>query len=444
MHSTVDIPSLNASPAPNRIIIIGGGIVGASLAFHLSTRSTHHHIVLIDKDLQAQLGSTGHAPGFVGQLNESAVLTRLAQDTVSEYLSIPGGFNTVGGLELTSTPSGLETLRRRRDLAKEAGLPAGLVEPEEAASLAPNFVDGSSIAGGLFFPSDGTADAKGITTYYLERARDRGVDFLETAVTGFGTKKGGDENTARIATIRTKDGEIDSENSIVILATGIWTSSLLSTGNPSPITQLPIPVVPVAHPYTFTRPRPPRAGKPSPFVRWLDHHVYARDHGDLDGMGCYNHAPVLLNPDQSAIGAWLSDFDQVLADASSVPKNGAEFQVSRHSEASVEEPEVAEKGPFNGIFAVTPDNLPLVGRVPDVDNLWLCAAIWVTTAAGAAKLLVRKILGDDAAAHGDTMLLDALSPKRFWGLEPDLLIRRALRQYNDIYNRGLREDGDGQ
>ncbi|KAH1414232.1 hypothetical protein KXX32_001820, partial [Aspergillus fumigatus] len=181
---------------------------------------------------------------------------------------------------------------------------------------------------------------------------------------------------------------------------------------------------------------------PSPFVRWLDHHVYARDHGDLDGMGCYNHAPVLLNPDQSAIGAWLSDFEQVLADASSVPKNGAEFQVSRHSEASVEQPEVAEKGPFNGIFAVTPDNLPLVGRVPDVDNLWLCAAIWVTTAAGAAKLLVRKILGDDAAAHGDTMLLDALSPKRFWGLEPDLLIRRALRQYNDIYNRGLREDGD--
>ncbi|GFF74417.1 dimethylglycine oxidase [Aspergillus lentulus] len=435
MHSTLDIPSLNANPTPSRTIIIGGGIVGASLAFYLSTKSAHH-IVLIDKDLQTQLGSTGHAPGFVGQLNESSVLTRLAQDTVSDYLSIPGGFNTVGGLELTSTPSGLETLRRRRDLAKEAGLPAELVEPEEAASLAPNFVDGSSVAGGLFFASDGTADAKVITSYYLEHARDRGVDFLEAAVTGFGTKKGDDENIARIATIRTKDGDIDSENSIVILATGIWTSSLLSTGHSSPITQLPIPIVPVAHPYTFTRPRPPRAGKPSPFVRWLDHHVYARDHGDRDGMGCYNHAPVLLNPDQSAIGAWLSDFEQVLADASSVPKNGAEFQVSGHSGASAEKPEVAGKDPFNGIFAVTPDNLPLVGRVPDVGNLWLCAAIWVTTAAGAAKLLVREILGDGAAARRDAMLLDALSPKRFWGLEPDLLIRRALGQYNDIYNRG--------
>ena len=82
----------------------------------------------------------------------------------------------------------------------------------------------------------------------------------------------------------------------------------------------------------------------------------------------------------------------------------------------MEEPEVAEKGLCNGIFAVAPDNLPLVGRVPDVGNLWLCAPIWVTTAARAAKLLVRDVLGDGGAARGDAVLLDALSPKCFWGV----------------------------
>lgn len=67
------------------------------------------------KSLETLLGSTGHAPRFVGQPNESPVLTRLAKDTVKDYLTIPGGFETVGGLELSSTPSGLETLERRQN-----------------------------------------------------------------------------------------------------------------------------------------------------------------------------------------------------------------------------------------------------------------------------------------------------------------------------------------
>lgn len=434
MHSTLDLPSLNNNHSPNRIIIIGGGIVGAALAFHLSATKTKHHIILIDKSLNTPLGSTAYAPGFVGQLNEVPVLTRLAQDTVSDYVSIPGGFNTVGGLELTSTPSGLENLRRRRELAKEAGLAAELLSSEEAVSLAPDFVDPRTVEGGLLFLSDGTADANTIASYYLDQARGRGVDFLEVAVTGFTTKKGIDDQIAKIEAIRTSNGDINSKDSSVILATGIWTSALLSAGNDAPVTQLPIPIVPVAHPYTFTLPRLPRPGKPYPFIRWLDHHIYARDHGDRDGMGSYNHAPLQLNPSHSAAGEWPSNFEQVLVDASSVLKNGTEFQVKGHSDDRGE-----AKGPFNGIFAVTPDNLPLVGRVPDVSNLWLCAAIWVTTAAGTAKLLAREILGssDGATVPGDEMLLDRLSPERFWGLEAEVLVGRALGRYNDIYNRGV-------
>ncbi|KAJ5814028.1 uncharacterized protein N7503_000778 [Penicillium pulvis] len=434
MLSTLDIAYLNANPSPQRIIIVGGGIVGAALAFHLSEAKSGHHIVLIDRSLKSELGSTGHAPGFVGQLNESPVLTQLAKDTVLDYLSVPGGFDPVGGLELSSTPSGLEKLRRRQETARAAGLPAELVTPEVAASLAPDFIDASSVKGALHFASDGTANAKVITSYYLDQARIRGVDFLEIAVTGFETKSD-DEQIAKIAAIRTENGDINSESSTVIFATGVWTSSLISAGRNAPITEFPIPIVPVAHPYTFTQSRPPRVGSPYPFVRWLDHHVYARDHGNRDGLGSYDHPPLQLDPKTSAIGAWPSSFDQVLSEASSCLKNGIEFQVRGHS-ADLEEPWLPEK-PFNGIFAVTPDNLPFAGRVPDVANLWLAAAIWVTTAAGTAKLLSREILRDAmrSTTSEDKALLNALDPARFQGLEADSLIQQALKKYNDIYNR---------
>jgi glycine/D-amino acid oxidase-like deaminating enzyme len=429
----LNIEYLNDNPSPRRIIIVGGGIVGAALAFHLSKAKSEHHIVLIDKSLDNLLGSTGHAPGFVGQLNESPVLTQLAKDTVQDYLTIPGGFETVGGLEISSTESGLENLKRRQKTAQEAGLPAELLAPEAAASLAPDFIDANSAEHCLHFPSDGTANAGVITSYYVDQARTRGVDFLEAAVTGLKTKKN-DEEMPEIMAIQTASGDIRSEGSTVVLATGIWTSALIS-GDETPVTQLPIPIVPVAHPYTFTSPRPRRAGTPYPFVRWLDHHVYARDHGDRDGLGSYDHPPMRLDPSKSAIGAWPPSFDQVLSDASSKLKNGTEFQVHGQSVDS-EEPWAAEQ-PFNGIFSVTPDNLPFAGPVPDVTNLWLAAAIWVTTAAGTAKLLAREILGNAgrSTASADKALMDALSPARFQGVEEDLLVRQSLGKYNDIYNR---------
>ncbi|KAJ5773589.1 hypothetical protein N7457_008485 [Penicillium paradoxum] len=432
MLSTLNIAQLNTNPPARRIIIVGGGIVGAALAFHLSKAETENHIILIDKSLETLLGSTGHAPGFIGQLNESAVLTRLAKDTVLDYLTIPGGFETVGGLELTSTAAGLENLERRQKTAQGAGLPAELLTPEAAASLAPDFIDANSIKHCLHFPLDGTANAGIITSYYANRARARGVDFLEATVTGFATKK--DDETSKIATIKTASGDINSEGSIVILATGIWTSFLVCNDN-APVTELPIPIVPVAHPYTFTPPRAERVGTPYPFVRWLDHHVYARDHGNRDGLGTYDHPPMQLDPTESAIGAWPSSFDQVLSDACSNLKNGSEFQVQGRN-ADPAKPWVADK-PFNGIFSVTPDNLPFAGRVPDVANLWLAAAIWVTTAAGTAKLLAREILKDseDSTSSEDKVLLDALNPARFKGVEADLLLRQSLSKYNDIYNR---------
>ncbi|KAJ5894065.1 FAD dependent oxidoreductase [Penicillium taxi] len=281
--------------------------IGAALAY-LSETKNDRHIILIDKNLKTLVGSTGHAPGFVGQLNESPVLTRLAQDTVSEYSLILGGFNPVGALGLSSTPSGMKMLRHRLDLARSAGLPAEIITLEAAASLAPDFINAESKGAALHFPSDGTGDV------------------------GLG-------------------------GATVILATGIWTSALSGQSNVTdvPITKIPVPIVPVAHPYTSSLARTPRAGKRYPLFR------------------CYGHPPLQLHPTEIALGSRPSTFDN---------GNHAELDGS-----------FLEK-PFNGIFVVTPDNLPLAGKVSDVSKLWLYAAIWVTTAGGTAKLVSRAILRD--------------------------------------------------
>ena len=86
---------------------------------------------------------------------------------------------------------------------------------------------------------------------------------------------------------------------------------------------------------------------------------------------------------------------------------------------------------------MTPDNLPLAGKVSAVGNLLLCAAIWVTTAAGTAKLISREMLrgGEGGVSAGDEELLRALDPARSQGVEDEVLVAQALERYNNIYNK---------
>src|SRR5690348_11543294 len=110
------LSSLQKMPEPTEsVIIVGAGIVGSSLAYFLSVSqsATPRKITLIDRSFTSLLGSSGIAPGFIGQFNESEVLTKLAIDSVSEYVKIPGGFDRVGGLEIAFEEAGIQRLRAR-------------------------------------------------------------------------------------------------------------------------------------------------------------------------------------------------------------------------------------------------------------------------------------------------------------------------------------------
>lgn len=134
----------------------------------------------------------------------------------------------------------------------------------------------------------------------------------------------------------------------------------------------PIPIEPVAHPYACTTSRPSRPGPSYPFVRWPEYHVYARDHDNSDGLGSYNHIPSRVETlPNSALGDWSASFENVFAEACrTCLKNGYQFITKPGNITAADD---HEHKPFNGVFSMTPDNLPLVGNVGDVRDLWLCA-----------------------------------------------------------------------
>jgi len=183
-----------------------------------------------------------------------------------------------------------------------------------------------------------------------------------------------------------------------------------------------LPLTPVAHPFLYgpLHDVPLRSSGPvgSPFVRWPEHHVYARDHGDRLGLGTYDHVPQPVAVDQLGDGAeqpWPAEvFDPAVARALALLPAGHRFTPEHR---------------LNGVFSMTADNLPLLGPSETVGGLWIAEALWVTHAAGAAQALVQLMTGTTPAVDG----LDALRPDRFTGQPADELTDRALRLYRDIY-----------
>ncbi|GFF33076.1 dimethylglycine dehydrogenase, mitochondrial [Aspergillus udagawae] len=389
---------MDSSEASFKLAIVGAGIVGSALAYFLSeSLENGKEIVLIDRSFSQLKGSTGHAPGFIGQYNESEALTRLAMETVSEYRKIPDAFESIGGLEVATAPEGVQELRVRYDMAKKVGLPAELLSPEQAIELAPDLVK-SDILTALHFASDGAANAVKITSFFQDQARQNSVHFLETDVKEI-IQENGCANS-----VLTTSGLVKAEK--VIIATGIWSENLCNFG-------VPIPVIPVAHPYMYGEQREPKPRK-SPFVRWPEFHVYARDHGTAYGLGSYDHKPLYHKPNETAVGDWVDAFDTTLERALSLIP--AETNLT-----------IKEK--FSGIFSMTPDNLPLVGTIPSIKGLYVAAAVWVTHAAGSAKFLTKLIQGEEV----DESLKKALDPNRFQGKEMEVLKEESLAGYNNIY-----------
>jgi glycine/D-amino acid oxidase-like deaminating enzyme len=391
-------------------IIVGAGIVGSALAAFLSEDKPAGRTLLVDRSFEEVVGSTGYAPGFLGQFNESDVLTRLAVNSLKEYERYPEVFKRVGGLELARSEQGIRQLNERCQKANASGVEARILTEKEAASVVPTFVSKGSYEKALHFPTDGVADPHALCSAYRAAACRNGVETLEASVDSF------EITDSAIRGVRTADGQT-LQGKQVIIATGIWTQLLAQSATS---------IVPVAHPYVYTA---ETEGTQTPFCRWPEDHVYARFHGHRFGLGSYDHAPVHVeHPAATASEPWpTATFGGVIAKAART-KVAPDAELANLTSLECDDHSDGFKL-VNGVFSVTPDNLPLLGSVPGVEGLWLAAAIWVTHAAGSARLLLQMLRGEPY----DTDMASGLDPARFRDGDVKALHETALRQYNDIY-----------
>jgi glycine cleavage system aminomethyltransferase T/glycine/D-amino acid oxidase-like deaminating enzyme len=363
-------------PSTARVVVIGAGIVGNSLVWHLA-RLGWRDIVQIDKGpLPNPGGSTGHASNFIFPVDHSREITDLTLDSMRQYKEM-GVFTECGGYEVARTETRMQELRRRMSSAKCWGIEAELVTPEQVVERVP-FLDPSVIVGAFWTPSVGVVDSLRAGTIMRERAQE--LDALTVVanaeVTGMTVENG------RIAAVRTSGGDIATDT--VVVACGVWSPKVAKLAG------VHIPLTPAVHQMISVGPLPQLAEKPGeisfPIVRDMDTFCYERQHGSDMEVGSYAHRPILVDPED------IPSIDQAKLSPTELPFTEEDFdpQLEQALELMPEllGSEHAEiRYAINGLLSLTPDGSPVLGESPEVKGVWSAAAVWIKEGPGVGRLV---------------------------------------------------------
>ncbi|WAC53529.1 GcvT family protein [Gordonia sp. SL306] len=407
-----------------RILVIGAGIVGTSLADELTARGCTDVTVLDRGPLFATGGSTSHAPGLVFQTNPSKTMTEFARYTVEKFVGL-GAFDQLGGLEVAATQERWTDLHRKAGWARSWGVPGTLLDPGQCAELYP-LLDADRIHGGFHTPTDGLARALSAATAQAQRAKTRGARFIGHQEVADVLARAG-----RVVGVRTTAGE-QFDADIVICAAGFWGARL---GRQVGLT---VPLVPMAHQYAKTGQvselRRPGAGCADqgseahmPILRHQDHDLYYREHGDRLGIGYYGHRPMPVEMDTlltdtagEAMPSMLpftdADFDEAWTQSVALLPTLGDTKV--------------DEG-FNGIFSFTPDGFSIMGEHRELSGFWVAEAVWVTHSAGVARALAEWIV--DGAPKTDVHECDLY---RFdnAATSPEFILSTSSQAFAEVYD----------
>ncbi len=212
-------------PSRARVVIVGGGVIGCSIAYHLAKIGWSDVVLLERKQLTS--GTTWHAAGLVGQLRPSINMTKLAKYTGELYRGLEAetgqatGYRQCGSISMATNSERFEELKRSASMAKVFDLPVRVIGPDEIKALYP-IANVDDIVGGIHIPSDGYANAVDITQALAKGARAGGVRIFEnTKVTKIR------QDGERVTGVETADGRIDAD--YVVLCGGMWTRDLAAS-----------------------------------------------------------------------------------------------------------------------------------------------------------------------------------------------------------------------
>lgn len=341
-----------------QVVVIGGGVIGCSVLYHL-TKFGWKDVVLLERKVLTA-GSTWHAAAGFHTLNGDMNVARLQRYTIELYKEIQEegdqdvGLHVPGGMSLAATPERWEFLRTEWSRHKFIGLQSELITPSEIKALCP-LVDTTDILGGLWFPDEGHLDPYGCTQAYARAARKNGAEiYQQTKVESLQQRPDGSWN------VITDQGLIHAEH--VVNAAGLWAREVAAMAG------VYLPLIPMEHHYIITDeiPELKAFGKEIPVVADLDGEIYMRQ----------EHNGVLLGVYEKNCVPWALD---------GTPWNYGETDLLQPNLDRLEDallkgferfPLVGAAGIkriVNGPFTFTPDGNPLIGPVRGKKNYWVAA-----------------------------------------------------------------------
>lgn len=366
------------SDLPNQanVVVIGAGIVGNSVAYHLA-KNGWRDIVLIDKGpLPNPGGSTGHASNFIFPVDHSKEMTLLTLDSMAQYKEM-GVFTESGGVELARTEQRMEEMRRRMASAKAWGVEADLITSSQVKEMLP-FVNTEIILGGFHTPSVGVVDSLRAGTIMRERAQEMAAlsVFPNTEVLDVEVKNG------RLRGLKTSQGDIRAE--YVVVACGIWSPRIALMAGAT------IPLTPAVHQMISVGPIPLFEQTSSeieyPIVRDMDTFMYERQNGNDMEVGSYAHRPILMRPDD------IPSIEESRLSPTELPFTQEDFepQLEQALELMPEilgDERAGIRYAINGLLSLTADGMPVIGETVEVKNLWSAAAIWIKEGPGFGRAI---------------------------------------------------------
>ena len=436
VSSTQDASPDVSVPSTASVVVIGAGIVGASLAYNLVERGWTDVVVVDQGPIPATGGSTSHAPGGVFATNYSRAMTRLALETVDllSSLTLDGQpcFFPVGTIEIARTPGRWADHRRKLGVAEAWGVPgARIISREETRSLLP-LIDIGEFLGAYHVPVDGIAKPLRAVGVMLGRAAAAGVRLVPgTTVVGFDIRAG------ELRSVETDRGTIETPQAVI--CAGIW-GPLIGR-----MLRTPVPLAVCEHLYAITTPVEALAGETRevvhPMMRDQDRAMYYRQQADRYGVGTYEHTPLLVDPrdirrhgSRVPAGTATANPHGEVQDMPSLRPWTPEHFEGAWSEAKRLLPALAATRldyTLQGMFSFTPDGFPILGESPTVKGAWIAEAVWLTHGGGIGRLMA------DWLTHGEPgMDIHEMDIDRF---EPVQTTRsyvraRGARNYDEVYD----------
>lgn len=371
---------MSVLPERARVVVIGGGIVGASVAYHLTALGLTDLVLLEQGQLSS--GTTWHAAGLVGQLRASESGTRLVQYSARLYASLEEetglatGYRQCGGVTVARTPERMVHLLRTAAAAEAYDLECEVLSPAQALDRYP-ILETSDLLGALWLPLDGTANPTDVTQSLARGARMRGAQVHErTRVVGLGISGGA------ITTVRTDKGDIEAE--IVVNCAGQWAAQI---GAMAGVT---VPLHSAEHFYVVTE-EIEGVHRMMPILRDPDGYTYMKE--EVGGLVVGGFEPVAK--------PWVGPFDIPYPfEFQLLDEDWEHFAVLMDS-ALHRVPALASTGLkklYNGPESFTPDNQFILGEAPGVRNFFVAAgfnSVGIASAGGAGRALAEWIVAGE-------------------------------------------------